>query len=85
MEIGSEFWDVPSQEGDRKFLLSGRTALEYILRDILSGHVAYISRGLMNKGGAMLAWGIYAVAMFLNIYYKRCKLQIQTIYSNSDY
>ena len=38
MEIGSEFWDVPSQEGDRKFLLSGRTALEYILRDILSGH-----------------------------------------------
>lgn len=36
-EIGSEFWDVPAR-GERRFLLSGRTALEYILRDILAEH-----------------------------------------------
>lgn len=38
MEIGSEFWDVPSTAGRKKFLLSGRTALEYIIRDILGEH-----------------------------------------------
>ena len=32
-EIGSEFWSVPS--GNKAYLLSGRTALEYIIRDIL--------------------------------------------------
>lgn len=34
MEIGSEFWDVPTI--DKRYLLSGRTALDYILRDVRS-------------------------------------------------
>ena len=33
-EIGSEFWAVPQQRLDKHYLLSGRTALEYIVRDI---------------------------------------------------
>lgn len=33
-EIGSEFWSVPSI--DRRFLLSGRTALDFIIRDIVA-------------------------------------------------
>lgn len=36
-EIGSEFWNVPQKHQNIKFLLSGRTALEYIIREILSG------------------------------------------------
>lgn len=35
-EIGSEFWGNMRQENDTKFLLSGRTALDFIIRDILS-------------------------------------------------
>ena len=34
-EIGSEFWDSFSVS-DKKFFLTGRTALEYIIRDILN-------------------------------------------------
>lgn len=37
MEIGSEFWEA-SDTGKKKYLLSGRTALEYIIRDILEKH-----------------------------------------------
>lgn len=37
MEIGSEFWEA-SDTGKKKYLLSGRTALEYIIRDILEEH-----------------------------------------------
>lgn len=33
-EIGSEFWSAPQQQVDKHYLLSGRTALEYIVRDI---------------------------------------------------
>ena len=33
-EIGSEFWAAPQQQVDKHYLLSGRTALEYIVRDI---------------------------------------------------
>ncbi len=33
-EIGSEFWGIPSVDSSKKYLLSGRTALEYIIRDI---------------------------------------------------
>lgn len=32
-EIGSEFWDIPC--GNRQYLLSGRTALDFIIRDIV--------------------------------------------------
>ncbi|MGP8313522.1 hypothetical protein ACG0Z4_21925 [Enterocloster aldenensis] len=35
-EIGSEFWNVIENKKNREFLLSGRTALEFIIRDILS-------------------------------------------------
>ncbi len=35
-EIGSEFWQTTQQENDRHLFLSGRTALEYIVRDIKS-------------------------------------------------
>ena len=35
-EIGSEFWDIPA--AGKRYLLSGRTALEYIIRDILREH-----------------------------------------------
>lgn len=34
-EIGSEFWDVPLKASNIKYLLSGRTALDYIVREIL--------------------------------------------------
>lgn len=34
-EIGSEFWDVPLKASNIKYLLSGRTALDYIIREIL--------------------------------------------------
>lgn len=34
-EIGSEFWTADTLAGDIAFFLSGRTALEYIIRDIL--------------------------------------------------
>lgn len=37
-EIGSEFWNAPGKYADIKYLLSGRTALEYIIREILSQH-----------------------------------------------
>lgn len=37
MEIGSEFWES-GDTGRKKYLLSGRTALEYIIRDILREH-----------------------------------------------
>lgn len=33
-EIGSEFWRSPNKRFDKRFFLSGRTALEYIVRDI---------------------------------------------------
>lgn len=33
-EIGSEFWEVETGEAETRLLLSGRTALELILRDI---------------------------------------------------
>lgn len=33
-EIGSEFWESPQKRFDKHFFLSGRTALEYIVRDI---------------------------------------------------
>lgn len=33
-EIGSEFWESPNKRMDKRFFLSGRTALEYIVRDI---------------------------------------------------
>ena len=36
-EIGSEFWE-PEKQGDVKYLLTGRTALEFIIRDILAEH-----------------------------------------------
>ena len=35
-EIGSEFWTVPGKYGDIAYLLAGRTALEYIIREILA-------------------------------------------------
>jgi len=45
MEIGSEFWDMPIQEGrsldipkNSHWLLSGRTALDHIIKDILYCH-----------------------------------------------
>lgn len=34
-EIGSDFWKAELKYSDKRFLLSGRTALEYIIRDIL--------------------------------------------------
>ena len=37
-EIGSEFWKVTPQRNNRKYFLSGRTALEFIIRDILMQH-----------------------------------------------
>lgn len=33
-EIGSEFWESPQKRFDKHFFLSGRTALEYIVRDV---------------------------------------------------
>lgn len=33
-EIGSEFWNIPGRDAGKAYLLSGRTALDYILRDI---------------------------------------------------
>ena len=38
MEIGSEFWEADSLTGRKKYFLSGRTALEYIIRDILEDY-----------------------------------------------
>lgn len=35
LEIGSEFWVLETQ-GDSRFFLSGRTALEFIIRDLLT-------------------------------------------------
>lgn len=35
-EIGSEFWTTDVKVGERQFFLSGRTALEYIIRNIIS-------------------------------------------------
>lgn len=35
MEIGSDFWGIDEKEGDIRFFLSGRTALDFIIRDIL--------------------------------------------------
>ena len=32
-EIGSEFWEAPQKRCDKRYFLSGRTALEYIARD----------------------------------------------------
>lgn len=37
-EIGSEFWNAGPRRRDSVYLLSGRTALEYIIRDILKIH-----------------------------------------------
>lgn len=37
-EIGSEFWNDGPVRQDKVFLLSGRTALEYIIRDITKHH-----------------------------------------------
>ena len=37
-EIGSEFWNDGPIRRDRVYLLFGRTALEYIIRDILKHH-----------------------------------------------
>ena len=37
-EIGSEFWNAGPQRRDDVYLLSGRTALEFIIRDILKNH-----------------------------------------------
>ena len=34
LEIGSEFWSVKPIDNDTRFFLSGRTALDYIIRDI---------------------------------------------------
>ncbi len=36
MEIGSEFWTIESSGKESRFFLSGRTALDFILRDILA-------------------------------------------------
>lgn len=36
-EIGSEFWKEVPASGQKMFFLSGRTALEFIIRDILEG------------------------------------------------
>lgn len=35
-EIGSEFWNTKPQNGEMLFFLSGRTALDFIVRDIIS-------------------------------------------------
>lgn len=37
-EIGSEFWESSPQIGVKEYFLSGRTALEFIIRDILESH-----------------------------------------------
>lgn len=37
-EIGSEFWNISSRKTDKKYFLSGRTALDYIIRDIKQTH-----------------------------------------------
>lgn len=43
MEIGSEFWNVFPQKIYREFFLSGRTALEFIIRDIIKKYnVTYV-------------------------------------------
>lgn len=39
-EIGSEFWQSPEKLYDKRLFLSGRTALEYIVRDIKSTNAA---------------------------------------------
>ena len=39
VEIGSEFWEA-SDTGRKKYLISGRAALEYIIRDILAEYNA---------------------------------------------
>ena len=33
-EIGSEFWTTEYYAGEERFFLSGRTALDFIIRDI---------------------------------------------------
>lgn len=35
-EIGSDFWDTEAKQSDVRFFLAGRTALEFIVRDILA-------------------------------------------------
>lgn len=40
-EIGSEFWNASSCRNDKKYFLSGRTALDYIIRDIKQTHTIY--------------------------------------------
>lgn len=37
-EIGSEFWDIAPAKSDNIYLLSGRTALDFIIRDVLKSH-----------------------------------------------
>ena len=39
-EIGSEFWDASPCAGETKYFLAGRTALDFIIRDILAGDKA---------------------------------------------
>lgn len=38
-EIGSEFCEAEHQENDKKYFLSGRTALDYIIRDIKKSYM----------------------------------------------
>lgn len=40
VEIGSEFWTPPVQTCDKRYFLSGRTSLEYIVRDIIAQKAA---------------------------------------------
>ena len=40
-EIGSDFWNKCPQMKNQVFLLAGRTALEFIIRDILKSHTVF--------------------------------------------
>lgn len=37
-EIGSEFWDIPKKKEETIYLLSGRTALDFIIKDIIKSY-----------------------------------------------
>lgn len=74
-EIGSEFWEASPVTGRKKYLLSGRTALEYIIRDILNNHSiesvllpSYCCHTMIEP---FIRHGISA--RFYDVYYDKCR------------
>ena len=77
-EIGSDFWKVEQKDHDIRFFLSGRTALEYIIRDILSRGVfdsvllpSYCCHTMIEP---FIRNGIYI--RFYDVYIREGKLQV---------